>query len=267
MESSDVQPRLRATRIAAYASKSRRSDPGRLAHDSHAVSVDLHLVDGDASAADATEHSKLLEERGLDGGLLKRAFDIVGALLIGALFSPFILAVVIIIRLGGMPVLFRHKRIGCNGKIFNCLKFRTMVPNAEQVLRNLLRAHPELRDEWTENHKLRDDPRVTPIGRFLRRTSLDELPQLWNVLRGEMSLVGPRPIVRAELLRYGRQASTYLSVRPGLTGLWQVKGRSDTTYRRRVAMDKYYVRSRNLWMDLYIVAVTAVVVLRRAGAY
>ncbi len=151
--------------------------------------------------------------------------------------------------------------------MFRCLKFRTMVPNAEQVLRDLLRAHPELRDEWTENHKLRYDPRVTPIGRFLRRTSLDELPQLWNVLRGEMSLVGPRPIVRAELLRYGRQASMYLAVRPGLTGLWQVKGRSDTTYRRRVAMDKYYVRSRSLWMDLYIVAVTAVVILKRAGAY
>lgn len=105
------------------------------------------------------------------------------------------------------------------------------------------------------------------VGRFLRRTSLDELPQLWNVIRGDMSLVGPRPIVRAELLRYGRQAATYLSVKPGLTGLWQVKGRSDTTYRRRVAMDKYYVHNRTMLLDVYIVAVTAAVIIRRAGAY
>ncbi len=198
---------------------------------------------------------------------MKRVFDIVGAVLIAALFSPFILAVVVIIRLGGQPILFRHRRIGRHGKMFDCLKFRTMVPNAEQVLRDLLRKHPELRDEWTQNHKLRHDPRVTAIGRFLRRTSLDELPQLWNVIRGDMSLVGPRPIVRAELLRYGRQVSSYLAIKPGLTGLWQVKGRSDTTYRRRVAMDKFYVRNRNILMDAYIVGLTVGVVIKRAGAY
>jgi exopolysaccharide production protein ExoY len=141
------------------------------------------------------------------------------------------------------------------------------VPNAEQVLRKLLEVQPEIRDEWTQNHKLRNDPRITAIGRMLRFTSLDELPQLWNVLRGDMSLVGPRPIVRAELLRYGREAPMYLSVKPGLTGLWQVKGRSDTTYRRRVAMDKYYVTHQSLLLDLYIVAATTTVVLKRAGAY
>jgi undecaprenyl-phosphate galactose phosphotransferase len=269
MESSDVQPRLRATRTATYIPKTRGPDPTRPPHDDHIPEIDLHLVDGDAFSKDSPEHPKPSEYqlKTLDGGVVKRAFDIIGAILIGLLFSPFIIAVVIIIRLGGLPVLFQHKRIGRDGKVFNCLKFRTMAPNAEQVLRNLLRTHPELRDEWTENHKLRDDPRVTLIGGFLRRSSLDELPQLWNVLRGDMSLVGPRPIVRAELLRYGRQASTCLAVRPGLTGLWQIKGRSDTTYRRRVAMDKYYVHSRTLWMDMYIVAFTAVVVLRRAGAY
>ncbi len=197
----------------------------------------------------------------------KRIFDLVGALLLGTVLSPFILAIALMIRLEGLPVLFRHKRVGHQGKTFRCLKFRTMAPNAEQTLRDLLREHPELRDEWTENHKLRDDPRITAVGRFLRKTSLDELPQLWNVIRGEMSLVGPRPVVRAELLRYGRQVATYLAVKPGITGLWQVKGRSDTTYRRRVAMDKYYVCHQNILLDIYIVAVTAAVVLKRAGAY
>jgi Undecaprenyl-phosphate galactose phosphotransferase WbaP len=197
----------------------------------------------------------------------KRAFDIVGALVLAVIFAPIIGAIVLGIRLSGRPVLFRHSRIGLDGRVFECLKFRTMVPNAEQVLRKLLEDHPEIRDEWTQNHKLRDDPRITAIGRILRFTSLDELPQLWNVLRGDMSLVGPRPIVRAELLRYGREASMYLSVKPGLTGLWQVKGRSDTTYRRRVAMDKYYITHQSLLLDFYILAATTTVVLKRAGAY
>lgn len=231
--------------------------------DHHLGVVGLHVVEGDAAGLPSSLHRAAAVRM----PFTKRLFDIAGALLIAALFSPFILAVVVLIRLGGQPVVFRHRRIGQNGRPFDCLKFRTMVPNAEQVLRDLLREHPELRDEWTQNHKLRYDPRVTAVGRFLRRTSLDELPQLWNVIRGDMSLVGPRPIVKAELLRYGRQVSSYLAARPGLTGLWQVKGRSDTTYRRRVAMDKFYVRNRNLWMDAYIVAITAMVVLRRAGAY
>jgi undecaprenyl-phosphate galactose phosphotransferase len=197
----------------------------------------------------------------------KRIFDFLGALALGLILSPFILVIALLIRLEGQPVVFRHKRVGRHGKVFHCLKFRTMAPNAEQLLRDLLKAHPELRDEWTQNHKLRDDPRITAVGRFLRRTSLDELPQLWNVIRGEMSLVGPRPIVRAELLRYGRHVASYLAVKPGLTGLWQVRGRSDTTYRRRVSMDKFYVSHQNAIMDLYILAATALVVLRRAGAY
>ena len=267
MESPEVQ-----SRTYAGASRLRRPVDDEVTEwnpstrrESH-LAIGLHVVEGDAIALPGALPVYRTTPRGA-AAFGKRLFDIVGAILIGALFSPFILAVVITIRLSGLPVLFRHKRIGRHGRIFNCLKFRTMVPNAEQVLRDLLRKHPELRDEWTENHKLRDDPRVTLLGRFLRRTSLDELPQLWNVLRGEMSLVGPRPVVRAELLRYGRQVATYLAIKPGLTGLWQVKGRSDTTYHRRVAMDKYYVRSRSLWMDLYIVALTAVVVLKRAGAY
>src|SRR5258708_3884941 len=243
------------------------SDPA----DSSGMVQGLHVVRGDASSDTAAlpsalteaEHSATIQPT----YFAKRAFDIVGAVFLGVLLSPLILAIITFIRIEGQPVLFWHKRIGRNGRSFHCLKFRTMVRNAEQVLRHLLNEHPELRDEWTKNFKLRNDPRITRTGRVLRLTSLDELPQLWNVLRGELSLVGPRPIVRAELLRYGRNASRYLAVKPGLTGLWQVKGRSDTTYRRRVAMDKFYVRNQGILLDIYIVAATPAAVLRRNGAY
>jgi lipopolysaccharide/colanic/teichoic acid biosynthesis glycosyltransferase len=151
--------------------------------------------------------------------------------------------------------------------MFECLKFRTMVPDADRELHTLLESNEELKAEWIQNHKLKDDPRITAIGRFLRRTSLDELPQLWNVLRGDMSLVGPRPIVREELLRYGRSASVYLAVKPGITGLWQTTGRNNTDYRRRVAMDVYYVRNQSLWLDAYILLRTTGVVLGGTGAY
>jgi Undecaprenyl-phosphate galactose phosphotransferase WbaP len=227
---------------------------------------ELHLVDGAAAPLSRFPSAEVIDRRPYDKRS-KRILDVCGAIFFGILFSPLIVGLIIIIRLDGKPAVFRHRRLGRNGRVFCCLKFRTMVPNAESVLRGLLRAHPELRDEWTENHKLRNDPRITPIGRFLRATSLDELPQLWNVLIGDMSLVGPRPIVRAELLRYGRSGATYLSVRPGLTGLWQVMGRSDTTYRRRVAMDKYYVSHQKLLMDVYILILTAGVVFKRVGAY
>jgi exopolysaccharide production protein ExoY len=239
--------------------------------DSSASPPELHVVEG-ASARFGAEYSapSVLflppsKVRPVYPG--KRAFDIAAAMFFGLLLSPLILVIVLLIRREGEPVLFRHKRIGLNGRVFHCLKFRTMVHNAEQVLRDMLRDHPELRDEWTQNHKLRKDPRVTRVGRFLRLTSLDELPQLWNIVLGDMSLVGPRPVVRAELLRYGRSVANYLAVRPGLTGLWQVKGRSDTTYRRRVAMDTYYVHNQCLLLDLGILAATAAAVWRRAGAY
>ncbi len=172
----------------------------------------------------------------------------------------------VLLRCEGGPIIFRHRRVGRDGKPFDCLKFRSMVPDADRVLRELLERHPELKAEWLRDHKLRDDPRITAAGRFLRRTSLDELPQLWNVIRGEMSLVGPRPIVHEELLRYGRCASKYLSARPGITGLWQVTGRSNTDYRRRVVLDVYYIRRQSLLLDLYILAKTTRVVLGRHGA-
>jgi exopolysaccharide production protein ExoY len=198
---------------------------------------------------------------------LKRALDILGATLLGIVFLPLILAVAVLLRRQGGPVIFRHRRVGRNGQAFDCLKFRSMVPNADRALRELLDRHPELKAEWLRDHKLRDDPRITAVGRFLRRTSLDELPQLWNVIRGEMSLVGPRPVVREELLRYGRHLHRYLAARPGITGLWQVTGRNDTDYRRRVVLDVYYVRRQSVILDLYILFKTTHVVLGGSGAY
>jgi exopolysaccharide production protein ExoY len=198
---------------------------------------------------------------------LKRVLDVVGATLLGLVFLPLMLAVAVLLRREGGPVIFRHRRIGRNGEAFDCLKFRSMVPDADRVLWELLEQHPELQAEWLRDHKLRDDPRVTAVGRFLRRTSLDELPQLWNVMRGEMSLVGPRPVVREELLRYGRHLHRYLAARPGVTGLWQVTGRNDTDYRRRVVLDVYYVRRQSVLLDVYILLKTTQVVLGGSGAY
>ena len=200
-------------------------------------------------------------------GATKRVLDVVGAIVLAIVFSPLILAIAILMRREGDSIIYKHRRIGRQGRAFECLKFRTMVPNADQVLRELLERDPEIKAEWVRDHKLRCDPRVTRLGRFLRRTSLDELPQLWNVMRGEMSLVGPRPVVREELLRYGRNVRAYLSAKPGITGLWQVKGRNDTDYRRRVVLDTYYVRNQNLVLDLYILLKTTKVVLGGSGAY
>jgi Undecaprenyl-phosphate galactose phosphotransferase WbaP len=262
------------SRFASAARAARRTDnndeTASASADASAMVQGLHVVRGEASSDNAVlpslateaEYSPIVQST----YLAKRAFDIVGALILGLLFLPLILVIIALIRIEGEPILFWHKRIGRNGRLFSCVKFRTMVRDAEQVLRHLLNEHPELRDEWTKNFKLRHDPRITMTGRVLRLTSLDELPQLWNVLRGEMSLVGPRPIVRAELLRYGRNASKYLAVKPGLTGLWQVKGRSNTTYRRRVAMDKFYVQNQSVLLDIYILAATPAAVLRRNGA-
>jgi exopolysaccharide production protein ExoY len=198
---------------------------------------------------------------------LKRVLDILGAALLGIVFLPLILAVAVLLRREGGHIIFRHRRIGRNGKAFDCLKFRSMVPDADRVLHELLERHPELKAEWLSDHKLRHDPRVTAVGRFLRRTSLDELPQLWNVIRGEMSLVGPRPVVREELLRYGRHLHRYLAAKPGVTGLWQVTGRNNTDYRRRVVLDVYYVRRQSVLLDLYILVKTTQVVLGGSGAY
>lgn len=198
---------------------------------------------------------------------LKRAFDLVGASAMLLVLAPLMLAIAWRVRRSGASAFYGHTRIGQNGVPFKCLKFRSMRPDADRVLQQLLASDPEARAEWEQNFKLRDDPRITPIGHFLRRTSLDELPQLFNVIRGEMSLVGPRPVVQEELLRYGDAAPLYLEAKPGITGLWQVSGRSDTTYAERVSLDSWYVRNWSLWYDIAILLKTVGVVLQRRGAY
>lgn len=198
---------------------------------------------------------------------LKRVCDVLGSLFLAILFFPLIVAVLVVAALAGESPLFRHRRVGRDGVEFDCLKFRTMVPDAETMLVDVLASDPARRAEWEQDHKLTDDPRVTKLGRFLRSTSLDELPQLWNVMKGDMSLVGPRPVTREELLRYGRNTVVYMMVRPGVTGLWQVSGRNNVEYRKRVAMDVCYVRKQSFVLDLWILLKTVVVVVTRHGAY
>jgi len=169
-------------------------------------------------------------------------------------------------RSDGAPLTFGHLRVGRHGQLFRCLKFRTMVRDADHRLAELLARDPQARAEWAETQKLQHDPRITPIGRFLRLSSLDELPQLFNVLRGEMHLVGPRPVTSEELVRYGIYQRHYLSVLPGITGLWQVSGRNNTTYERRVQLDALYVDTRTPLLDLWIAVRTVRVLLTREGA-
>lgn len=166
------------------------------------------------------------------------------------------------------PVFFAHERIGKDGKAFPCYKFRSMVTNSQEMLQKYLAENPAAREEWEREFKLKDDPRVTSIGKVLRRTSLDELPQIFNVLRGEMSLVGPRPVIQEELDKYyGETAKLYCTVKPGITGLWQVSGRSDTTYDERVALDAAYIENRSFWGDIVILWKTIAVVALKKGAY
>ncbi len=187
----------------------------------------------------------------------KRALDLIGAVVGGLLVSPLLLTIAVLIKMSSPgPVLYKQKRLGAEGRYFYCWKFRTMYADAAQLLTELLQSDTALRAEWEENHKLLNDPRITTIGRFLRKTSLDELPQLANVLRGEMSLTGPRPIVDAEISKYREAYELYRRVRPGMSGLWQVSGRNGIDYRERVAIDVYYVRNWSVWLDLIILART-----------
>jgi lipopolysaccharide/colanic/teichoic acid biosynthesis glycosyltransferase len=230
----------------------------------------LHIVEADRRTSDRLDLSAYAPVFDRKRGTYlrwKRVFDIVGASLAILVLSPLIIAIIGWSYASGESPLFRHRRVGEGGVFFDCLKFRTMVRNADQVLQNLLDSDRQIKEEWLRYHKLRDDPRVTRLGRFLRRTSLDELPQVWNVLRGDMSLVGPRPVVPEELGRYGRKVAIFLSARPGITGLWQVSGRNDTDYRRRVALDVCYVRSRRMGLDLRILLKTLPAVFAKNGAY
>lgn len=200
--------------------------------------------------------------------VIKRSIDITLASIGILLGAPILLTIALLVKLGSKgPVFYGHTRIGVKGRRFSAWKYRTMYINGDELLRERLREDQAAKAEWQEDQKLRDDPRVTPIGRFLRKWSLDELPQIWNVLCGDMSLVGPRPIVNSEAVRYGESFDLYKSVKPGITGLWQVSGRNDTTYEERVRFDSYYVRNWSPWLDLHILARTAKVVLTGQGAY
>lgn len=197
---------------------------------------------------------------------LLRLNQVIALVLLCAL-SPLLLTIAFFIwQKDGAPIVFGHYRVGCGGKLFRCLKFRTMLRDSERILADLLRDDPESRLEWHADQKLLNDPRITSVGRFLRSSSLDELPQLLNVVRGEMLLVGPRPVTVAELTRYGRLRWHYLSVRPGITGLWQVSGRNNTTYEERVALDAHYVENRSLLGDIGILLRTILVVILKDGA-
>ncbi len=199
------------------------------------------------------------------GAFGKRVFDVVFALVLLPFLVPVIGVLWLSVRRDGGPGFFGHERIGRDGVAFRCWKLRTMVVDAEARLCAHLAADPEAAAEWAREHKLSNDPRVTRWGRFLRRTSLDELPQIWNVLRGEMSFVGPRPVVLAELDRYGPHRAAYCALRPGITGLWQVSGRNDVSYAERVQLDASYARSCGLWRDLEIILRTAHAVLGATG--
>jgi lipopolysaccharide/colanic/teichoic acid biosynthesis glycosyltransferase len=220
--------------------------------------------------ADRLGLSGLVQRRVRPLSALKRSGDIVFSVAMLSLGSPVLLSVALLVKLTSPgPVFFVQKRIGRRFQRFGCIKFRTMELDADRRLQALLDSCPEMRAEFEKDHKLRCDPRITPIGQFLRLTSLDELPQLWNILRGEMSVVGPRPIVEQEIPRYGPAMEQVLSVRPGLTGLWQVSGRNNVSYQRRVLLDLTYVNRRSLGLDLRILWRTVSVVLFPAnkGAY
>jgi len=202
--------------------------------------------------------------------LIKRIFDIVFSLLVLILFSPVYLLLILAIALSSSgPVFYSQTRVGKNHQPFTCIKFRTMVSNADEMLVELMETSPLLRQEFEDNFKLKQDPRITKIGRFLRLTSLDEFPQFWNVLKGDMSVVGPRPLVVEELPKYGCSIDKVLTIKPGITGLWQVSGRNDIPYHRRVQIDVYYANFHNFWLDIWVIIKTIGVVFvpKNNGAY
>ena len=212
--------------------------------------------------------SESVRRYGVPQNPFQRVFDITLILLAAPYLLLFFLGISALIMLdskGG--ALYRQTRIGKGGRRFQAIKFRTMVQNADQILQRYLDESPELKAEWMATHKLKRDPRVTRVGVILRKLSLDEMPQFWNILIGEMSLIGPRPIVDAEIEKYGKCFELYTQARPGLTGLWQVSGRSDTSYQRRVELDEYYLLHRSFKLDMQILLKTVYVVLGRKGAY
>jgi exopolysaccharide production protein ExoY len=225
------------------------------------MSAELLMQRGVASAEEAPPSAT-------PGLAAQRVLDVLVAMLAIAALAPLMLFLALLIWASDSgPVFYGHVRVGRMGQLFRCWKFRSMVVNADAILATCLSSNPAALSEWTACHKLRNDPRITSVGRFLRASSLDELPQLWNVLLGDMSIVGPRPIVIAEIDRYKSNFAVYCSCRPGITGLWQISGRSDVSYDQRVALDTRYATSRSLLLDVQIMAATIPAVLARRGSY
>lgn len=234
------------------------------------MTAESQLISGKVIRAFVRRSVRPLILEALDGQVLKRLFDILFSLTALVLFSPVYLLIALIIVLSSSGSIFYvQERVGKNYKRFGCIKFRTMVPNADEMLLEMLRTSPHLRQEFEANFKLKYDPRITWIGHLLRITSLDEFPQFWNVLMGDMSVVGPRPLVVEELPRYGTHIDAILTIRPGITGLWQVSGRNDIPYPQRVRIDLYYTNFRTFWLDLWIIVKTIGVVVfpKDNGAY
>lgn len=225
----------------------------------HSVFWQQHL--DEAAPFEGLDH----QPSGIYNAFGKRVFDLVFALFLLPVLVPIILGLWLYSRRDGAPGFFGHARIGQNGEVFKCWKVRSMVADAESRLEAYLKANPEAAAEWARDHKLTNDPRITRFGQFIRKTSLDELPQIWNVLKGEMSFVGPRPVVTKELEKYGKDLPSYLAQKPGITGLWQVSGRNDVSYCERVQMDVDYLEKRSFLMDLKIIGKTAFSVLGRTG--
>ncbi len=205
------------------------------------------------------------KEGGLYSRVGKKALDFSLAIVALPALVPAIVLLWAMVRLDGGPGFFGHQRVGQNGKPFRCWKIRTMATDADAQLANHLASNPQAAEEWARDHKLTDDPRITRLGHFLRKSSLDELPQIWNVLCGQMSFVGPRPIVEKELEKYGESGPAYLSQKPGITGLWQISGRNDVSYQERVDLDVAYLSKRSLRTDLKIIAKTGLVVFDHSG--
>lgn len=200
--------------------------------------------------------------------LYKRAIDILIILFFAPFIIPIMLVLALLVKLTSKgPVFYGHRRVGRNGKEFKCWKFRTMCVNSQEILKHILETDPVMRAEWEKDHKFLHDPRVTKFGKFLRKTSLDELPQLFNIFIGEMSFIGPRPVTEEELIKYGKYKDYVLSVLPGLSGMWQISGRSDTGYEERVSYDTYYIQNWSIWLDIWILIKTVWVVLNSKGAY
>lgn len=245
--------RMRTTDYQSYAfSPGSRYDWSRM----HAAAMDRGFIDRASNATvDPAEEP------------LKRSMDMILTVMIILALAPALLLIAFMVRRDGGPAFFAHTRIGRNGEPFKCLKFRTMVMNADKILEDVLTEDAEAREEWERDFKLRNDPRITRLGRFLRTTSLDELPQLFNVLRGEMSLVGPRPIIRDEVCRYGGAFHDYARCRPGITGAWQVSGRNDVSYTSRVKLDQDYAQFWSIGTDIAVLWKTVFVVIKRRGAY